>query len=472
MSLLIQGGRVLTFNSDKSISFPRKDILIDRNRIAKVELDIKFDGPTIDASNKIVSPGFIDTHRHLWQSHLRTSTANLSLLGYLGEMLLGRAIFYRPYDVYLAQVGAAAEALHCGITTVLDHCHVQVSEEHIQKCIQATVESGIRSVFCFAPMTLPISLNPIQMPDFNEAHSEQMDVFYKLAESESFGGKANDGRVTLGLGYDGMQFRPLEDTRKAFSFAEQKGMTITMHDAEYHGMPALKFCRENNLTSNVMIFSHASYATDADLKYARDAGAGISCTPECEMQMGHGWPEAFRAKRLGCKVGLGVDSSANCSGDMFYTMRIALQTQRAKDNATLADRGKIPLKLHALVDEAIYMATLGGAEAIHREKEIGSLEVGKLADLILIDTDGPCMIGSLDLAAAMVMHATTADVGTVIVNGEIVKRDGVLQSVNWNELKKELAQNRLELEEMYKHVDWERNIKDVAEMWHLMSKAE
>jgi len=472
MTLLIKGGRVLTFNSDNSISFPIKDVLIDGNRIAKIDDKIEFTGETIDATDKIVSPGFIDGHRHCWQSHLRGSTANLTLLGYLGEMLLGRAMFYRPQDVYLAQVGAVTEAIHCGITTVLDHSHIQLSEEHIKKCIQASIESGIRSVYCFAPINLPSSLNPLMMRDLASEHTRQMNLFYKLAAETPLGGPLNDGRVTLGLGYDGLQYRPLEDTRKLFTFAKQHHMPIALHDAEAHGMPAITFCNQNNLTSDVMVFSHASYTTDADLKQIMQAGAGIASTPESEMQMGHGWPEGFRARRMGCKVGLGVDSSAICSGDMFYTMRIMLQTQRARDNAEIYAKGKIPKKLSAMVEEVIHMATLGGAEAIHKEKELGSIEVGKLADIILISTDGPSMIANVDLASAMVLHATPADVETVIVNGEVVKKEGKLTRINWDEVKKELVQNRLELEEMYKHIDWDTNTKEVAESWYLWHNAE
>jgi cytosine/adenosine deaminase-related metal-dependent hydrolase len=239
MSLLIKGGRVLTFNADKSVSFPVKDILLDGNRLAQIADKIEFTGQTIDATGKIVSPGFIDTHRHLWQSHLRTATGNLSLMGYLGGLLFGRAVFYRPGDVYLAQVGATAEAIHCGITTVLDHSHIQLSEEHIRNCIQATVESGIRSMYCFAPMTLPASLNPLKMPDLVADHNRQMTLFYELATELPLGGFDNDGRVTLGLGYDGVQFRPLDDTKKHFEFAASKGMPITLHDCHHYNFPAL-----------------------------------------------------------------------------------------------------------------------------------------------------------------------------------------------------------------------------------------
>jgi len=105
--------------------------------------------------------------------------------------------------------------------------------------------------------------------------------------------------------------------------------------------------------------------------------------------MAMGWPEAFRASRLGCKTGLGVDSSAICSGGMFFPMRLTLQTQRAIDNVAIMASGKIPLKLKTTVDDVLYMATFGGAAAMHRENDIWSLEMGKLADLILVRTDGP-----------------------------------------------------------------------------------
>ena len=84
ISLLIKGGRALTFNPNKSISFPRKDILIDDNRISKIELSIDFE---------IVSPGFVDSRRHFWQFQLCTRTANVTFLGYLGEILPERATF-------------------------------------------------------------------------------------------------------------------------------------------------------------------------------------------------------------------------------------------------------------------------------------------------------------------------------------------------------------------------------------------
>ena len=118
------------------------------------------------------------------------------------------------------------------------------------------------------------------------------------------------------------------------------------------------------------------------------------------------------------------------------------------------------------------MATLGGAEAMHMGSEIGSIEVGKRADVVVISTDSPCMVGSSNLAAALVLHASRSDVETVIVNGEIVKDNGKLLRVDWSELKNELVQNAKELEDRWKHVDWDSNTDDLIQAWQVGHKFE
>jgi cytosine/adenosine deaminase-related metal-dependent hydrolase len=150
---------------------------------------------------------------------------------------------------------------------------------------------------------------------------------------------------------------------------------------------------------------------------------------------------------------------------MFYAMRLALQEQRARDNAEYHQRGKLPNTVNAKVDQVLYMATLGGAKAIHREKDIGSLEPGKYADLILIRTDSPSMIASTDYGAAMVMHANPSDVEMVMINGEIVKQSGKLLKLDWDNFKVQLMKNREELEQRWQHVDWEQNKADLVDLW-------
>jgi cytosine/adenosine deaminase-related metal-dependent hydrolase len=157
---------------------------------------------------------------------------------------------------------------------------------------------------------------------------------------------------------------------------------------------------------------------------------------------------------------------------MFHAMRICLQTQRALDNHELALRDKIPKKLQATIDQVLYMATLGGAEAIHMESEIGSIEIGKRADIVIINTDSPCMIAANNRAAALVLHASPSDVDSVFVNGELVKENGILTRVDWQKLKVELLDNALELESRWQDVDWDRNTEELAEAWSVTGKLE
>lgn len=465
----------MLFDSEKKATFPVRDVLLEGAIISQVgpHITAKPGTKTIDARGKLVCPGFIDTHRHLFQSHIRTSVANQTLLEYCGHLLFGRVFFYTPQDVYLAQLGAATEAIHCGVTTVLDHSHIQISEEHIQQCIKASIESGIRSVYCFAPYGLPESVNPLRFSDNPKGlHQQHLDLFYKLSEQSPLGNSQNDQRVTLGLGYDGIEYRPIEDSKRVLEFAHGRNYLITFHDCHRHGMSAMKFLRENDLLSDTMVLSHFTFPSEEDFEEIKAHGVGIASTPESEMQMGHGWPEAFPAMRHGCKTGLGVDSSAICSGDMFSAMRICLQMQRARDNHELACIDKIPSRLQATVDQVLYMATLGGAEAIHRESELGSIQVGKRADIVVLSTDSPCMVASCNPAAALVLHASPSDVESVFINGEMVKENGKVVRVDWPALKQELEANMKELEDRWKDVDWNRNTDELVDVWYMSDKLE
>jgi cytosine/adenosine deaminase-related metal-dependent hydrolase len=467
-SILVKNGFVLVFDSHKNAAFPKLDVLIIGQKIAKVQRDITAEPnmKIIDASGCIVSPGFIDGHRHLYQSHFRGLVANHTHLQYCGHFLLGKLIYSTPKDFYLAQLGAATEAIHCGVTTVLDHSHGQLSYEHARQCIRADIDSGIRTIYCYTPKVMPVKLDPLTFPEFDSLHRKQLDEFRNFAQESPLDGARNDGRVMLGLGYDGVQKRPLQETTELFEFARKRNMQITFHDVPTHGIGVLKFLRKHDLLSDSIVLSHCNGRSDEDLQEARDFGVGIVCTPESEMQMTHGWPEAFRAMRGGCRTGLGVDSSIICGGDLFSAMRLCLQTQRAIDNTESLAAGKECTTLQATVDQVLYMATAGGAEAIHQESEIGSIEVGKRADVIIVSTDSPSMVGSIDLAASLVLHASPTDVATVIINGEIVKEDGRLLKVNWTQLKDSLIISRQELEQRSKHINWDQNTQEVIQFMH------
>lgn len=471
---LIKGGNVLLFDDDKKSSFPKLDILIEDNIIAKMGPDLSAGNETqvIDASGHIVCPGFIDGHRHVFQAQLRTTVGNSAFIDYCAYLLQGRMTFLTPDDMYLAQLAGASEALWSGVTTVMDHSHVVVSRAHAEKCLQATIESGIRSIYCVAPFANPQSLNPMVLPDMDVKHPEQIDLFKSLASQSPLGGQDNDGRVTIGLGYDTMNHRPVDEAREVLQYAKDNGIPVTVHDVERFNMPSLEFLRKNSLPLPAVTLSHTCEPDAGKIDFVKKNGIGIVSTPETELAMGHGLPSAFELQRADCRVGLGVDVPAFCSGDMFACMRLALQSQRSRDNSQHHARHKLPNTLRAQVDNVLYMATLGGAEAIHREKQLGSLEPGKFADIVLIRTDSPSMVSTVEPGSALVMHCHPSDVDTVFVNGEIVKRGGKLTKLDWDGLVERLRENRKILEGRWKNIDWERNKVELAQMWHLDSVLE
>ncbi|KAK4943081.1 hypothetical protein LTR10_017280 [Elasticomyces elasticus] len=470
-SYLIKGGHVLLFDEQRKSSFPQLDILVEGQRISKIGSNVSTDRgrsvEVIDASGCIVSPGFIDGHRHVFQSQLRSTVGNHTLLEYCAHLLQGRMIFFDEDDIYLSQLSGLAEAIHSGVTTVMDHSHAITTAGRAKQCIKATVESGIRSIYCAAPFSMPESLNPMAMGDTAAQHAKQIDIIKELAKEKPLGGSGNDGRLCLGLGFDTMYYIPQEIARDMLDFAVEHDMPLTVHDVPRYNLPALKHLRDKNLPTHKVTLSHTCDPAPEDIVFVKDKNIGIVSTPESEMAMSHGHPSGLQFFRSDCRAGLGIDSPAISSGDLFTQMRLALQEYRMRQNATYHHCGKLPDVVPARTDEVLYMATLGGARAIHMEDQIGSLEVGKFADITVIRIDSPSMIASVDYSTALVTHCSAADVNSVMVNGEWVKRNGELLKVNWNDLKGKLQMSRARLEKKWEGVDWDWSKDELKDAWYL-----
>ncbi|MBM3518203.1 MAG: amidohydrolase family protein, partial [Alphaproteobacteria bacterium] len=153
--LLIRGGRVITLDSALG-DFDRGDVLVEGDTIRAVGPHLEAgDAEVIDATGMIVMPGFVDAHRHIWQTQFRTIATDWSLFDYMVWMRTIYGAFYRPEDVYLANYVGTLEALNAGITTIVDHCHVINSPEHADEAIRGLRDGGIRGVFCYGIFSNP-----------------------------------------------------------------------------------------------------------------------------------------------------------------------------------------------------------------------------------------------------------------------------------------------------------------------------
>ena len=146
---LLRGGTIVSMDPKIGI-LPKGDVLIEGDRILEVAASIEVsDGSLVDATNMIVSPGFVDTHRHIWQTQLRTIATDWSLFDYFVQMRSIYSGLYNPDDAFLGNHVGALEALNAGITTVVDHCHIMNSPEHSDEAVRGLQEAGIRGIFCY-----------------------------------------------------------------------------------------------------------------------------------------------------------------------------------------------------------------------------------------------------------------------------------------------------------------------------------
>lgn len=450
--LLLTGGRLITMADGDTGRASCRDVLIRDGNVADLlpRGSKVTDAEVIDAAGRIVLPGFVDTHRHTWQTQLRTVAADWTLFDYLVRM---RSIYsgcYTAEDAYLGNHLGALESINAGITTIVDHSHLINSPDHADGLVDGLVESGIRGVFCYGFFVNP-TLNPYRIaPEPGWRYQDARRIRTARLSSDN-------ARIRFGIAPQEAEAIPPDVLRSEIGLArEMDAHTISMHVAmgNYDGDNRIvAMLRDAGLLGPDMLFVHGASLGDDELRAMAESGAGLSCTPETELQMGMGFPIAFRAREHGVRTSLGIDIVSNYTADMLVQMRMALQSARAVDNAGLAGFGKAPRSVRRSTRDALRLATLGGAEALHMDSVIGSIAPGKAADILILRADDLHMTPSHDDVAAVVFGARTDDIETVLIDGIVRKRDGKLVGVDLERLKARLAQSAARIEAEYRSVD-------------------
>jgi cytosine/adenosine deaminase-related metal-dependent hydrolase len=373
----------------------------------------------IEARGRLVLPGLVDTHRHVWQGAIGGSTGKVSLLGYSGVVLLGLAPLYAPDDVYAGTLWGALQALNAGITTVADWSHNLSSPEHVDANVRGLRDSGIRGVFLYGGPgpAGPAFFGQPSPPHPADAREVQANLFPDGV----------NGRLRLGLGLRGPAFTNAEVTRADVEFARELGLPISLHVGVSGFANGVGELDELGLLGPDMNFAHANQLSDREFDRVAATGGTISISPSVEMQMALGtYPATGQALARGIPAGLSVDTITGIGTDLFTEMRVALSAERARANADAVSRHEAVPAVDLDQRDMVRLATLDAAATWRLDGEVGSLTPGKRADVTIVDLRGPHLDGFADPVDTMVMGAGPADVETVIVGGEIVKADGRL----------------------------------------------
>jgi 5-methylthioadenosine/S-adenosylhomocysteine deaminase len=417
---LIRGGTVLSM--DASIGdLPRGDVLLEDDRIVAVEPEISADAEVIDATGRIVIPGFVDTHRHTWETAIRGCAPDATLDDYFVEVLDTFAPAYRAQDVHASNVAGSLECLNAGITTLVDWSHINNTPEHADAAVTALQEVGIRAQYAYGSANTSLA-------DywFDSQIAVPPDDVRRVRETYF---SSDSGLLTMGLATRGAGFCQQEVVRNEWGLARDLGIPITVHVAM--GRLAGRFGMVKQLSDIGLLgpdttYIHCCHLSDEEWHLVRDSGGTISLAPQVEIQMGHGWPPVLKALHHGLRPSLSIDVVTTVPGDMFTEMRAAFGAERARVHEAAYEPNEQVPKDVLTARQLLQMATLNGAHVAGLEDRTGSLTPGKQADVVLIDATALNMVPVIDPVAAVVLSADVSNVDTVIVNGVIKKRDGTL----------------------------------------------
>ena len=441
--ILIRGATVLT--QDPAIGdFDRGDILVDGRTIAAIGPDIDAgDAAVVDARGMIVTPGFIDTHHHQFETALRGFLADAILvndgkphgaINYYEYVLLNFSKVYTPEDVYISELVGSLSQLDGGVTTVMDVSQIHNSPAHTDAVVAALKDGGRRSVLGYFE---------------GSGDNCQYPADARRVKSQHF--SSTDQLLTMVMG--GEIYIPGHE--ELWRVGRELALPIALHVVGTFGMAPLfeELARAGQFGPD-NIFIHMTGMTDVAWRAAADAGAHVSLSVPIEMQMRHGEPPIQKCLNLGMQPSLSTDVECTMTADFFTQMRSAMTLQRmAVNEAALRGEEELPALLTSR--DVLRFATLEGARGLHLDRKVGSLTPGKEADLLLLDAEALNVAPLNHAAGAVVTLMDRGNVEAVMVAGRFRKWGGQLLDIDWPGLRGQLEASR---DGLFRRAGVERNV--------------
>jgi cytosine/adenosine deaminase-related metal-dependent hydrolase len=490
---IIRGGSVMTMDPGmpNKGEFAQADVLVEGKKILAVRPNLMASGAdVIDATGRIVMPGFIDTHHHQFETILRSWLADGVLIGdnsgspsgsrtYFENILLKFAPAYRPQDVYINELFGGLSQLDDGVTTVHDVSQIHYSPQHSDAAVQALFDTGRRAAFgYFEGAGVPI----VFPPPAGYAYPGDAYRIHRTYFSST------DQLVTMIMG--GEVYLQAPTYTQAWSIGRDIGLQVAAHILSPFGIrPILDALAagtggNNTITGKPLLigsdnlFIHMTGMSDAGWKAVHDNGAQVSIAFPIEMNMRHGTPPILRMQSFGTagnpfEPSLSVDVECTLTADFFTQMRSAMNLQRMIVNQMILDSpngnqnlpnpldwglpqsamtvpGPFPywptpptgIPAPLTTRDVLRYATINGAKALRLDGKTGTLTPGKEADIIILDATSINVTPLNHVPGAVVSLMDRTNVETVIVAGKIRKWKGQLLDVNLSKLRNDLQNSR------------------------------
>ncbi|XUL85452.1 amidohydrolase family protein [Streptomyces galilaeus] len=387
------------------------DVLVTGDRITAVgpRLAVPEGTAEIDASDGIVMPGMIDTHRHMWQTAMRGYGADWTLTQYFVWYYLEHGTAFRPEDVHAGNLLAAVEALDAGVTTVVDWSHGLQTVDHADAAVDA-----LQAV----PGRFVLAYGNIQQAPAEWTAAPQFRDFVRRRIT-------GDDMLGFQIAFD-VTGDPAFPEKPAFEVARDLGVAVTTHAGVWGATndDGIRLMHEHGFMTPETVYVHASTLSADSYHRIAATGGSVSVSTESEQSAGQGYPTTWAVRSHDIPVSLSMDTSVWWSGDLFSAMRTTLGADRAREHLEAHAQGETVTHSALRADQVVEWATRGGARALGREHDLGSIEEGKKADLVLLKNDhSPVSFPLLNPYGHVAFQAQRGDVHTVIVDGRVVKHE-------------------------------------------------
>lgn len=425
MKILIKNCNLISMSKNREKYEPNMDILIEDNKIKRIEKNINEDcEKVINASGKVVMPGLINTHSHISMSIFRETVDGLKTQDWLTQKIWPMEDKLTNEDIYYATMLSCIEMIETGCTCINDMYFMT------EDIIKAALESGVRLQTTRTLM------------GHNKEDLIRLDELNNLLENYKY------ETITFNAGIHGLYTSNEEYVKKCVDFAEEKNLPIHMHFCE-NTQEREDIKRDYNVEepSDVIkrdfkgihnILAHSVKISDKDIENLKETNTYISHCPVSNLKLGCGIAPITKMVGEGLCVSLGTDGQGSGSNlDMFETMKFTALLQKGINEN--------PEDLPAY--EVLKMATINGAKAL-KLNETGEIEEGKLADLIIINMGETITNPINNIFAEIVYNVKGSNVDTTIVNGKVLMENRKINNVN----KKEIIQKCEKIIERIKNV--------------------
>lgn len=410
--ILIKNVNLISMDEKRNKIENGVDILIENDKIKEVGKNINSDAFIVDGTNKYLLPGLVNTHCHIPMSLFKETVDGYPLKTWLEESIWPREAKLTNDDIYYASLLAFIEMIKTGTTTVNDHYFFQ------DEIIEASKKIGIHL----------IETRCLMDSDGNgeSRYQELLEFLNKYQPNE---------QLDLSIGIHGLYTNSEEYVKKITSLAKEKDLLVHMHFCEdTNEVNTIKNNYQVECPAQVLekyfkdlkcVLAHCVKLSDKDIQIMKNLNIGVAHCPVTNLKLGSGIANIEKLKNNNILVGLGTDGPGSGSNfDMFQVMKFAALLQKG----THED----PMLMNAY--DVLKMATINGAKVLGLDSKIGSIEIGKQANMILLTLDNIMTQPTNDILANIVYNANQNNIEKVIINGKIVLSDNKINNINEQEI--------------------------------------